>query len=215
MLDHRADLWGVGVVAWELLTGRRLFKAEDDLATLKLVRSLPIDPPSLHNPDVPRELDAIVMTALHRDPAMRWQSASELRTALLAVARPASNGELVEWVDWVYALFSRGERPLRGSRPLTPQKAQCFVVEPPPVASATALGATLLALHSKPVEPAPRRPLPSPLGGRRVSTGHASATIRVMPFERTDARHSWLWMALVLLAVAAASAALVGSLPTG
>ena len=118
-LDHRADLWAVGVVAYEMLTNKRLFAGDDDLELMRLVRSQPLTPPSLHNPDVPPELDAIVMTALQRDPDLRWQNAAAMRNALLGVPRVSSNAEIVEWVEWVFALGDNAPRPVRGTRPRT------------------------------------------------------------------------------------------------
>jgi eukaryotic-like serine/threonine-protein kinase len=86
-LDHRADLFAVGVLAHELLTGERLFSADSDYETMLNIREKPIPLPSERNPYVPADLDAIVMTALARDPASRWQNADAMRTALVGVAR--------------------------------------------------------------------------------------------------------------------------------
>src|SRR5207302_8079881 len=80
-LDRRVDLWALGVVAWELLTNERLFACDSDVETIKRVQEMKIEPPSSRNPDVPEELDAIVMTALQRDPSRRWQNAAAMRTA--------------------------------------------------------------------------------------------------------------------------------------
>src|SRR6185503_11768279 len=73
-LDRRADLWAVGVIAHELLCNQRLFQADSDFEMMEAVRSRPIARPSEINRDIPPELDAIVMTALERDPALRWQN---------------------------------------------------------------------------------------------------------------------------------------------
>jgi hypothetical protein len=116
-IDRRADLWAVGVVAYELLTNKRLFTGDDDLELIRQVKSQPIVPPSLHNPDVPPELDAIVMTALRRDPARRWQNAAAMRNALVGAGRPSSYAETVEWVEWVYTLAEGAPRPVRGTKP--------------------------------------------------------------------------------------------------
>lgn len=115
-IDLRADLWAVGACAYELLTNKRLFTGDDDLELMRQVRSQPISPPSRINPDVPPELDAVVMTALSRDPDQRWQNATALRTALAGVGRPSTNAELVEWVEWVYKLGEGAPRPVRGTR---------------------------------------------------------------------------------------------------
>jgi serine/threonine protein kinase len=102
-LDLRADLFGLGVIAHELLTGRPLFHAKDDADTMTLLRALPIQPPSRWNPDVSDDLDDIVLTALQRTPELRWQSATAMRTALtnvmMSCGAPVTNQQLIEWVD--------------------------------------------------------------------------------------------------------------------
>jgi serine/threonine-protein kinase len=77
-LDQRADLFSLGVVLHELLTWRRLFQGENDLATVKRVVEMSIPRPSSVNHAVSPALDRIVMHALERDPALRYASASEL-----------------------------------------------------------------------------------------------------------------------------------------
>jgi serine/threonine protein kinase len=102
-LDARADLFAVGVIAHELLTGRPLFTTSDDIDTLQRVRNMPIEPPSRRNPEVPQEIDDIVMTALERDPDRRWQQATALRTALTTLTQrlgmQVMNQEVVHWLD--------------------------------------------------------------------------------------------------------------------
>ncbi|CAN5916453.1 hypothetical protein BH11MYX3_BH11MYX3_30630 [soil metagenome] len=112
-LDARADLWALGVVMYELLTSRRLFDGHDNLETLTRVRELPIPRPSRANPRVPAALDDIVMRALERDPARRWQSAAALRDALRGViAEPGStfdNRQVTNWVEWVFTQRTGGK----------------------------------------------------------------------------------------------------------
>jgi serine/threonine-protein kinase len=83
-LDRRCDVFSVGVCMWELLTGRRLFHGETDFSTLEKVRSGEVEPPSSINPEIPPELEAIVLKALAAEPTQRYQSASELHDALQA-----------------------------------------------------------------------------------------------------------------------------------
>jgi serine/threonine-protein kinase len=105
-LDHRADLWAVGIIMYELLTSRRLFDGADAFETMMRVRELPIPRPSLGNPHVTPEIDEIVMTALERDPARRWQSAAAMRDRLAQViAQPGNatdDASVAEWVAWVF-----------------------------------------------------------------------------------------------------------------
>jgi eukaryotic-like serine/threonine-protein kinase len=103
-LDARVDLWALGVVMYELLAGKRLFDAPEQGDILERVRSLPIPAPSQSNPEVPPEVDQIVLTALTRDPDKRWQSAGAMRDAIgSAAAGRLSQKQFVSWVEWVFA----------------------------------------------------------------------------------------------------------------
>jgi serine/threonine protein kinase len=81
-LDRRADVFALGALLHELLTGRPLFAGADDAETLRRVQRLAVFPPSTHNTAVPAELDAIVVRALERDPKRRYESAAEMLRAL-------------------------------------------------------------------------------------------------------------------------------------
>jgi serine/threonine-protein kinase len=80
VIDHRTDLFAVGIVLWEMLAGRRLFQGETDLETLGLVRAADIPPLRKYNPSVPPALEQIVRRGLARNPNERIQSARELGT---------------------------------------------------------------------------------------------------------------------------------------
>src|SRR5229473_2100159 len=77
-VDGRSDIFALGIVLHELLTGRRLFKAEDDVQTLARVRECRVPPPSQLDPGLPPDLDPIVLKALAKDPAARYAGAQEL-----------------------------------------------------------------------------------------------------------------------------------------
>jgi eukaryotic-like serine/threonine-protein kinase len=81
-LDRRADLWSLGVVLWEAVTGTRLFKGSNEAATLHLTLTEEIEPPSQRRPDLPYELEAILLRALERDVTRRYASAAEMRDDL-------------------------------------------------------------------------------------------------------------------------------------
>lgn len=83
--DQRSDLFSTGIILWESLTGRRLFKGESNGATLNKLLNDPIVKPSELIPDLER-YDAVVMKALDRDPEGRFQSADEFAEALDHVA---------------------------------------------------------------------------------------------------------------------------------
>ncbi len=77
-IDHRSDLFAVGILLHELLTGKRLFRSNTDYASSRMVLELEIPPPSIFNASVSSALDQIVMHALDRDKDARYQSAGEM-----------------------------------------------------------------------------------------------------------------------------------------
>ncbi len=81
-LDRRSDIFSMGIVLFELTTGKRLFGRRDPQQTLALVRSARVPIPSSVWPDYPEALGAIVLKSLQRDPRHRYQTAEELKLAL-------------------------------------------------------------------------------------------------------------------------------------
>jgi serine/threonine protein kinase len=81
-VDARSDVFAAGILLYEMLTLERLFFSETDVVTLDRVKRADVPTPSKTNPALPPQLDAIVFKALARDPAARFQSASEMRLAL-------------------------------------------------------------------------------------------------------------------------------------
>jgi serine/threonine protein kinase len=80
--DHRSDVFAIGVILYELLTGERAFKAESDFALLEKVRKVDLVPPRKLQPDVPRELERIVYKAMSREAGDRYAWASVMASDL-------------------------------------------------------------------------------------------------------------------------------------
>jgi eukaryotic-like serine/threonine-protein kinase len=78
-VDQRSDLYSIGVILYELLMGRPPFVGNDDFDLIELVLQSP--PPPL-DPALPRELDAVIVRALHKEQGDRFASADEMATAL-------------------------------------------------------------------------------------------------------------------------------------
>ncbi|HEY2749024.1 MAG TPA: serine/threonine-protein kinase [Polyangia bacterium] len=81
-VDRRADIFAVGILLYELLTGKRLFYGETDYQTVELVRQAKVPPIAAQNPEVTPELEQVVRKALARDLNQRFQSAGDLQDAL-------------------------------------------------------------------------------------------------------------------------------------
>jgi serine/threonine protein kinase len=81
-LDGRSDVFGLGVVLFEMITGRRLFSADSEIEEMKMILAAPIPRPSALVPVIPEPLSDIVMRALAREKADRWPSAKDFARAL-------------------------------------------------------------------------------------------------------------------------------------
>lgn len=88
-VDHRADLFSLGIVLYNALTGTRLFYGPSDPATLHNIIYEPVEPPSEVGLRPPEALDPVVMRALERDPDSRFESAAEMIRALKRAAADA------------------------------------------------------------------------------------------------------------------------------
>ncbi|HSL26234.1 MAG TPA: Stk1 family PASTA domain-containing Ser/Thr kinase [Acidimicrobiia bacterium] len=83
--DERSDVYSLGVVLYEMLTGRPPFTGESPVAVAYQHVSASAPPPSSLNPDVPPDVDAVVTRALEKDPSFRYQSADELKADLARI----------------------------------------------------------------------------------------------------------------------------------
>lgn len=107
-VDQRADIFAVGILLYELFTGRRLYEGETDYQTVELIRAAQVPAISPQNQEVDGELEDIVRKALARDPTHRYQRADDLGDAMAQY------------------LFSKGQRLKVTSRDLENLIARCL-----------------------------------------------------------------------------------------
>lgn len=102
-VDLRADVFGLGVVLWEALAGRRLFQGKTDLETLQNVRACEVPPSHSVRHDIPASLDRILRRALAKNRADRYSSAREfgreLSKFLVQEGVSVTSYDLAAWIQ--------------------------------------------------------------------------------------------------------------------
>jgi eukaryotic-like serine/threonine-protein kinase len=98
-VDRRTDVFAAGVVAWECLTGRRLFSGSDPGEVLAKVLTLNVMPPIDVLATIPRALSDAVMRALERSPEQRWQTARDFAIELERNSLLAAPHIVGDWVE--------------------------------------------------------------------------------------------------------------------
>ncbi len=86
-IDRRSDIFSLGIVLWEMVTTQRLFKAENDLATIQQIINSKAQPPSQLRPECPPELERVILRALATEIDSRYQTAAQLQLDLEELAR--------------------------------------------------------------------------------------------------------------------------------
>jgi len=126
-VDQTSDLYSVGVVLYELLTGVVPFSGDTPVEiAMKHLSSAP-EPPSAKRAEIPRELDLVVLRALAKDPADRYQSAEEMDADLARVARGAAVSPATE--EAATAIIARP--PPTAVTEITPRPRETVPYAPP------------------------------------------------------------------------------------
>jgi tRNA A-37 threonylcarbamoyl transferase component Bud32 len=105
-LDRRADIFSAGIVLYELLTGERLFPADNELMVLDKIKNVEVLPPTAYNRKIPEELERIVMKALAPRREDRYQTAMDMHDDLQSFMYTSgefySRKELAVWMKRVF-----------------------------------------------------------------------------------------------------------------
>ncbi len=133
-LDRRGDIFSLGVILWEAIACKRLFKAKSDLVTGSRILKMEVPRLSEIQPECPAGLEEIVARALARDPSMRYSTAQELADALHGVLAKAGKRAAASDVERLMAetFPERRERRRELERmAAAPEPTGLFVVPPP------------------------------------------------------------------------------------
>jgi len=198
-VDRRVDLFAASIVAWEALAGRRLFAADDMVATLARVADAEIPPLRDAGVDVPEALERAIRRGLERDPAERFQSAEEMARELEAAVRPASREQVAAWVERLAS--DALARRLEVMRRIESGEVDSGVVQVPVGISPDQTGKVSTLRTSL---------RDSAGGGEDPGTSSALATQSILPQARRD--KGWQRGALMMLAAAALGAIVTAAL---
>jgi serine/threonine protein kinase len=162
-IDRRTDIWATGAVLWGALAGSPLFKGENDAATMHNVLNKEVSAPSKEAWAPPAIYDEIVLRALERDPAKRFESALEMADALRAAT--ASSGapyaikqRIARWVVESFSTELEGRRKAirdvatrRADRPVTEESSPVSWLAPlPSIASGASVSSDVSGMQSQP-----------------------------------------------------------------
>jgi serine/threonine protein kinase len=170
-VDGRTDVYALGAVLYEMLTGRTPFEGTSDWAILRAQIEDTPRPPGEQVPSIPWWLDRAVLRALSKQPAERFQSVEEMRRSLLrqgeTLESPYPAGGSIEDLPTVITPIGVRQTPA----PLTPSPAPNPGMTPPPTLPSMASIPTAASAALPPVPPPPSTPPPAPTSYRPVELG--------------------------------------------
>ena len=203
-IDHRADVYSLGVVLYEMLTGRVPFDAETPMAVVIKHITEPLPMPRTVNPTIPEEIELVILKALAKDPQDRYQTCGEMAASLQS-ALGRQSGVFTD----AFAVDEAAPFPLE---PLEAVPQEPVVAAPPapqPIQQAvaeTSVQAPVPAPEPETAPPAPQAAqMPKTTPPHPQTTPRAAAAAAQVPAPRAKAIPWWAFAggAVVLLAVVA------------
>ncbi|HEY8041995.1 MAG TPA: protein kinase, partial [Polyangiaceae bacterium] len=182
VVDRRTDVFAAGIVLWEALTLRRLFRGDSEAGVMTSVLEQPIQPPGAVVPGLPEGLDEVVLRALDRDRARRFETAREMALALEGVVPIASPTRVAGWVEGLVGevLLQRAKSVARIES--DSNSGQPVVVASSPAPEASQVSSISVSATARTQRPRARRRL------AYFAAGVVAAAIAVVAFSATRSR---------------------------
>jgi eukaryotic-like serine/threonine-protein kinase len=179
-VDARSDIYSIGIMMYELMAGRRPFEADSAYAILNQQCNVAPQPPVEINPQLPAALSEIILCALQKDPANRFQNAQAVHNALCQVAARPDSTLTAEGVPFTPVVIPGTAQPAT-SRPATsqPPTSQPPTYQPPTYQPPTSQPVTSQPVTSQPATYQPAAAQPAAMAAAPASSSHRGAWITV------------------------------------
>jgi len=187
-IDHRSDVFSLGLVLYEMLTAQKVFSGDSELSILEQVRNPTVEAPSNLVPNIPAEVDRILLKALDPDRTGRYQSALDLQRDCEAVLKSQGwkpdTAALVGFIDEIKSGSAITDYPVADQKAVVPPSPP---TEPPPGPPAIE------------PEPQPDEFEEPPIVVEAVSEAETDET------TAKGGAGKWLWIAIVLILLSLAA----------
>ena len=174
-VDARSDIFSLGSVFFELLTGAKLFTGDSEISVLDAVRECQVKSPREIVPAVPREVESIVLKALAKNPEVRYQRAGDMEhdiKSVLDLIKPTPGlKDLASYMDGLFRRTAAAAPP-----PASGEAPAAGTAAPSSVVSASAVRARPATEASK-IRTSSHRPPQAAAGGRRIGKLLAAAAV--------------------------------------
>ena len=206
-LDGRSDLYSVGVSLYETITGQRPYVSDNNFEVMQAHLQVPATPPIDLKPDIPPGLNQLILMAMAKNPAQRFQTADAMRGALRSVAPVL--GEPTPFAPTIpeSTLDMSAQQTPYPARPSTPRSVTARPVAQQPI---TARPVTARPITAQPVATPPFAPAPPPLAptiplsgaAHQYAQSHVPAAV-VAPTQASVGNRRGLYIALSAVVVLA------------
>ena len=201
-LDGRSDLYSVGVSLYETITGQRPYVSDNNFEVMQAHLQVPATPPIDLKPDIPPGLNQLILMAMAKNPAQRFQTADAMRGALRSVAPVLGEPTPFALEIPESTLDMSAQQTPYPARPSTPRSVTARPVAQQPI---TARPVTARPITAQPVATPPLAPTPSPvplaptipLSGSAHQYAHSHVPVAVVaPTQASASGRRGLYIAL-------------------